>query len=240
MSVRHVSLIALAVVVSASSLFAQDDQAKKKAAVERKKATQAKREAAKGQRLTSKNAARAKMEAARKPALTTEQQNAAMAFARENHPELVPLINSLRKSRKADYNRALRDLHMATTRFGRLRERLPGDRYEQQLTIWKLDSRIKLQLAKWSVSKGKKLEADIRDSIAQRNAIRRQQLEQEVLRAKERLAKLEAAFAKASESKVDAEWERLSKSVKRRNSGQKKQSERKKKFKAKDSEPENP
>ena len=156
MSCRYGLVLALVVCTSAGSLFAQNDKANEKAAAERKQAAQAKREAAKGQRLTSKNATRAKAEVVRKPALSTEQQDAAMAFARENHPELVPLINSLRKSRKADYNRALRDLHSAATRLGRLKERLPGDRYEQQLSIWKLDSRIKLQLAKWSVSKNKK------------------------------------------------------------------------------------
>lgn len=231
MSFRSAMIFGLLACLSAGSLFAQDDSAKKKAAADRRKS-----KAARNQRLTSKKGAKTKTDTVRRTALSKEQQNAAMAFARENHSELVPLINSLKKQRPADYNRALRELHGATTRFGRLKERLPGDRYEQQLMLWKLDSHIKLQLAKWSVSSNENLESDIRRSLAERKEVRRQQYEQELLKAKERITKLESALNKLNSRSTDAEFEQLTKSVKRRKRPLRKQASRKQKAEAKASE----
>ena len=165
---------------------------------------------------------------ARKTAVTAEQRDVAMAFARDNHPELVPLISSLKESRPNDYNRALRELHVAAARFGKLRERLSTERYAQQLQLWKLDSRIKLQLAKWSVSPSKKLEGEIREAIAQRQSVRRQQYEQELLRAQDRVQKLQSAIQKLDDYSPDTEFDKLTKSVKRRRQSAKKPATRKK------------
>ncbi len=166
------------------------------------------------QRLTSAKEA----PAGKKIVLDKHQQDAAMAFAQKNHPELVPLINQLRKSRRSDYQRALRELHSASTRFGRLKERLSPERYEQQLTMWKLDSRIRLQLAKWSVTKDKRTQADIKKSLAKRNAIQREQYLEELKRLGERQARLELQLRKLDAADaVDTHWDRLAKSVARKN-----------------------
>ena len=219
----HTPIFVLVFCISTSSLFAQDDQPNKKSADRKKRAgVQAKREAARTERLTSAKAVKVDA-AARKSPLSKAHQAAAMAFARENHPELVPLIQSLKSGRQGDYNRALRELHSAASRFGKLKERLPNDRYERQLKLWKLDSRIKLQLAKWSVTKNTKLAADIRQSLEERNNIRRQQYEQELLRSQERIAKMESALEKVNDFSADAEFERLSRTVKRRKSVSRKQ-----------------
>lgn len=173
------------------------------------------------QRLTSATEAPAR----KKVALDKHQQDAAMAFARENHPELVPLINQLRKSRRSDYQRALRELHSASTRFGRLKERLSPERYEQQLTMWKLDSRIRLQLAKWSVSQDSGVEADIKKSLAERQAIQREQYKNDLVRLEKQQKRLKSLLGKLNAEGLVAEWERLSKSVARRNKAKAKKAE---------------
>ena len=166
--------------------------------------------------------------ATRKNPFSKQQQEDALAFARENHPELVPLVKQLTKTRRADYLRALRDLESASTRFGRLKERLSPEKYERQLAVWKLDSRIRLQLAKWSVKKDPQIEADVKKSLAERNAIQQQQFEDELARVKERQARLKSLIQNLQTKGVDAEWKRLSNSVARKNRSKKKAAEQKK------------
>lgn len=168
--------------------------------------------------------------AVRKSALSNKQQQNALTFARENHPELVPLIKQLSKTHSAEHARALRDLHTASNRFTRLRERLSPEKYEQQLAVWKLNSHIRLQLAKWSVSpvsRNEEIEADVKTSLAARNAIQRQQYEDELAKLKERMARLESLMGKL-DTNVDAEWERLSRSVTRKGRSKKKLDPKKK------------
>lgn len=211
MSLRVPLLLSIAICVSAGSILAQDDKAKTSTSRE-KAAARKKRDAAKAARS--------------KAGLSSSQQDTAMSFAQENLPELVPLLKSLQKTRRPDYNRALRELHSAAMRFGKMKERMQGDRYERQLSLWKLDWRIKLQVAKWSASPSDKLEADIRRSIAERRAIRQQQYELDLIQAKERVSKLENAIEKLNQSSADKEFEQLTRSAKRRRP-QKKQPKRK-------------
>ncbi|MFK7821672.1 MAG: hypothetical protein AB8G99_23370 [Planctomycetaceae bacterium] len=200
-------------VFSAPISLQEDSGAKKKqATTERRQAAEARKEEAKRKRVARNAAARTAN------ALSPEYKEAAMQFARENHPELVPLIEGLRKNREQDYKRALRDLHAAATRFGKAKSRLPAQRYEQQLEVWKLDSRIRLQLAKWSVSKDEDLESEIRKALAKRQEIQRSQFQQELVRLKERQMRVEELMGKLDSRSVEAEWGRMSKSVRRRKS----------------------
>lgn len=208
MSVR-VLTIGLLVLTGSGSVFGQEAREKKQA--ERRKQNAAARAAQQKQTLTSKSG-----DPSRRVALDKSQQTAAIAFAKANHSELVPLLNSLRKTRAADYKRELRQLHAASTRLSKMKERVPKERYEQELNVWKLDSRIRLQLAKWAVSKDDKLAADIRKSLAERQAIRKSQYEQELARLHERKAKVESMLNGLTSERLDQEWERLSKQVTRR------------------------
>ena len=124
--------------------------------------------------------------------------------------------------------RALRELNSASTRFGRLKERLTPEKYERQLAVWKLDSRIRLQLAKWSVKNDSQIEADVKKSLTERNAIQQRQFEDELARVEERQARLKSLIQKLQSKSVDAEWERLSNSVARKNKTRKKAAEQKK------------
>ncbi len=148
--------------------------------------------------------------------MTDEQQALALKFAREHHRELLPLLNRLRNSRPEEYQRALRDLHSAATRFGRLRERLSEAGYQRQLELWKLDSRIRLQLARWAVTQDEKLKAEIHNLIVARQSLRRDQYTQERDRLTERLKRINELLADPRLTSPEAEWTRLSRSVRPR------------------------
>ena len=208
MSVRLLT-IGLLVLTASGSVFAQEAREKKQ--TERRRQTASERAAQQKRTLTSKSG-----DVSRRVGLSKSQQTTALAFAKANHSELVPLLNSLKKTREADYKRELRQLHAASTRLSKMKERLPKERYEQELNVWKLDSRIRLQLAKWAVSKDDKLAADIRKSLAERQAIRKSQYEQELARLNERKAKVESMLNGLTNEKLGQEWERLSKQVTRR------------------------
>lgn len=189
----------------ATFALAQETKDQNKAGRRKQKTTQ------QAKTLTSKSG-----DVARRPVLSKSQQVSAIAFAKANHPELVPLLNSLKRTREADYNRELRQLYQASTRLGKLKSRVQVERYEQELTVWKLDSRIRLQLAKWAVSKDSKLEAEIRNALAERQAIRKAQYERELAQLNERQAKLQSMLKSFTGTKLDKEWEQLSKSVARK------------------------
>ncbi len=208
MSSRTFAIILL--VFTTSSAFAQV-KSDRKAAGARRQNTARTKPAPQKKTLTSKSG-----DLSRRTALNKSQQAAALAFAKANHPELVPLLNSLKRRREADYNRELRQLHQASTRLGKLKERLQKERYEQELAVWKLDSRIRLQLARWAVSRDDELGSEIRKSLAERQAIRKAQYERELARLNERRTKVDSMLRGLTDEKLDKEWQQLSKSIARR------------------------
>ena len=205
------TLVIVSLVFLTSSAFAQGTSDRKPAGSRKQDNERAKSAQQKKKTLTSKSG-----DISRRTALSKSQQTAAIAFAKANHPELVPLLNSLKRRRETDYNRELRQLHSASTRLGKLKERMQKERYEQELAVWKLDSRIRLQLAKWSVSKDDKLGSEIRKALTERQAIRKAQYERELARLNERQSRVESMLRGLTDEKLDKEWDQLSKSVTRR------------------------
>ncbi|MFO1021470.1 MAG: hypothetical protein U0903_12350 [Planctomycetales bacterium] len=57
------------------------------------------------------------------PGVTEDQAQQALAFAAEQHPELAKLLDTLKATRKAEFQRALRELHMARTRLENIKTR---------------------------------------------------------------------------------------------------------------------
>jgi len=206
----HTLVIAFLVFMTGSA-FAQGTTDKKPVGPRKQNTERARSAQQKKKTLTSKSA-----DISRRTGLNKSQQATAIAFAKANHPELVPLLNSLKRRREPDYNREVRQLHQASTRLGKLKERVQNERYEQELAVWKLDSRIRLQLAKWSVSKDDKLGSEIRKALAERQAIRKAQYERELARLDERRTKVESMLRGLTDEKLDKEWEQLSKSITRR------------------------
>jgi len=82
--------------------------------------------------------------------LTDAEKAAALKFAEKNHPELAQLIAKLKENQPTQYRDALKHLNRAVVRFERLGEK-QDDRYLLQLAIWKIDSRVGLEVARVSV-----------------------------------------------------------------------------------------
>lgn len=166
----------------------------------------------------SEAASKTKNDAARKSVrteLSDQDQRLAMEFAKEHHPELFRLLEQLQKSRPAEFSRGIRDLHQQTQNILRSKEKNP-QRYESQLTAWKLDSQIRVLTARWTRTKDQSLEKQIRELLAQRQELKKSQLEADEKRLQEQLRRIEeqkAAMAAPLDERVNAEWEQMSRKV---------------------------
>ncbi|MEZ6130127.1 MAG: hypothetical protein R3C59_15690 [Planctomycetaceae bacterium] len=146
-------------------------------------------------------------------ALSSEQEQRALEFAREHHPELAELLDGLQKRSQSGFSKGVRDIHTAVVRLERVRERQPA-RFETELNNWKLDSEIRLLTARWSMSQDPELEKQIRERLRQRRENRIDQLKSEREKLVARLAQLDNQIGMgAAELEVElaAEWDRLAK-----------------------------
>jgi hypothetical protein len=136
----------------------------------------------------------AKTNAARRPPktpaqLAAEREAAALAFAREHHPELLTLIEKLRKENRREYNLAIRDLSQASDRLTRIKKQSPAQ-YEVALAAWKLDSRAHLLAARLTMSPDPALEAELKQVLRDRVDLRLQEYQFERDRIQTRLVTL--------------------------------------------------
>ena len=107
--------------------------------------------------------------------MTPAREAQALHFAHRNHPQLAKLLSQLETNNKTGYKRALRDLFQASERLARIKERSP-ERYELSLRAWKLDSRIRLLLARMTMSDDVALESELKAALLERVDIRVQEL----------------------------------------------------------------
>ena len=123
--------------------------------------------------------------------ITPERQAAALKFAELHHPELYQLVNGLKRARRAEYHKAVRQLYNDSERLARLKERLPS-RYELALSEWQLDSRLRLLVARMTMSAGDpELEGQLRELLKKRLDVRMELLKLDRERQAARLEKLE-------------------------------------------------
>lgn len=143
--------------------------------------------------------------------ISPAEMAAAMEFARIHHPELFRLLEQLQKSRPDEFQKGIRDLHVQTQGITKLKERNPA-RYESQLEAWKLDSQIRVLVARWSRSKEPELKTQVRTLLAERQHLRMKHIEQEEKRLQEQLRKLQEqknAMSAPLEERVQKEWDQL-------------------------------
>ena len=135
----------------------------------------------------SKNTAAAPQ---RKAAIDKHQADAALRFARKHHPELAELLEGLRKSDTRNFQAGLVSLVRDIERLDKLAER-DKERYGVSLDIWKLDSRIRLETARHSMSPDEDFEPRLRPLVEQRRAARIRLLKLYRQRTIERLARFD-------------------------------------------------
>jgi hypothetical protein len=146
----------------------------------------------------AKGAAPANVPAKPKPApakpktaaqVAAERETAALAFARQHHPELLTLIDKLRKENRREYNMAIRDLSQASDRLTRLKKQSPAQ-YDVALAAWKLDSRAHLLAARMTMTPDPAMEAELKQVLRERVDLRLKEYKFERDRIQQRLATL--------------------------------------------------
>ena len=138
---------------------------------------------------------------------------AAMAFVRENHPELATLLDQLKPMKPEEYRRAIRELAQVGKSLATLKTNNPR-RYEAALETWKARSRVQLVVARLSNANAEataELESQLRQSVqAQIDAeIRQARVDKEVVeerarRLGEALSRLESRRESAVETRVQS------------------------------------
>lgn len=123
-----------------------------------------------------------------------QQAAAALAFAAEHHPELVPLLERLRREATAEFSAAVADLEKTRERIARLGDRQP-EKQAAALADWKLSSRIRLALARLATNPSAEAEAELRELVAARARKRMAAARAERERTAARLEKLTAELA---------------------------------------------
>jgi|GEM_PF-383886 len=126
---------------------------------------------------------------------TKEREAAAMTFVRVNHPELAALLEQLKLSDNAEYQRAIRELFVSSERLAQLQERSPR-RYADELELWKVNSRIQLLVARLAMmpeadAADSPLKNELRPAVEAQVELRRAQLAADIDRATSRLAELQ-------------------------------------------------
>lgn len=122
------------------------------------------------------------------------REKVARRFAAEHHPELARLLGELAKQDRKQYDAAITDIHRAIDRMEKYREKHP-ERYEATLEDWKISSRIRLAVARMSLTKDPELEAQLRELVAARQQLRLKPLRTEAERIESRLEKIRTTLA---------------------------------------------
>jgi hypothetical protein len=161
---------------------------------------------------------KAKKETARRETATTlpsDRERAARKFAEEHHPELAKLLKQLQENAPREYADAVAELDRTRDRLEKNRERQP-ERYEAELSEWKLTSRIRLTLARMAMNDDPQLESELRAMVRERQDLRLQLLRTERDRIEKRLDKIRSVLAEAEKNPdraVDRELASLKKGI---------------------------
>ncbi|HVJ84157.1 MAG TPA: hypothetical protein VM452_00860 [Caulifigura sp.] len=148
--------------------------------------------------------------------ISEQDEAAALAFAKEHHPELAKLLGPMKARHPKEYHRALRELSRASDRLARMQSRSP-ERYSIELDLWKAESRLRLASAKSAMTDDDERREQIEKLVTDRNSLKLRLLEFEKAEAEQRLAQvskqIEALKAQEAES-VRKEVDRLVNSAK--------------------------
>jgi hypothetical protein len=113
---------------------------------------------------------------------------------------LIQLLDTLQHDMESRYGQAIRQLYQTSERLTRIKERSEED-YQLQLSLWKVDSRIQLHVARVSVS-GRSRAAEIEGLetlLRERVLVRRQILEREREKLQARMDRVDASLDRLSD-----------------------------------------
>ncbi len=148
--------------------------------------------------------------------MTPERQAAALKFAELHHPELYELLQNLKQGRRPEYQEAVRQLYNDSERLARLKERMPA-RYPLALAEWQLDSRLRLLVARMTMSTDDpELDAQLQELLKKRLDTRLELLKLDRERLAARVAKMDdhiQAIEDDRESAIEKDLQRIRRSL---------------------------
>ena len=154
--------------------------------------------------------------------LTAKQEATATAFAKRHHRELFNLLKQLKEMDAERYESAISELHKTNERIERFKARMP-DRYKSEIELWKIDSRVRLLIARSVNGMEEETREQVKTLLLKRNRIRAAQIKSEIARLNERAEKLTEQMeqlTKENESLAQRDLERLMRSAQSRSNSQ--------------------
>ncbi len=143
-----------------------------------------------------------------------------LTFIDKNHPELLKSIDWLKKERPTQYDNALRGISGQLRRLKAIKKH-SNDRYELELKLWQVDSKIRLLAGQQTLKPSDEQKAELLELIAEDMKLR-PQVEMERINAqldslKERQQKIEKRIANGmDDSKVSQRLEEILERTQRR------------------------
>jgi len=145
------------------------------------------------------------------PRFTEEREAAALFFIKKHVPEVLPLLEELKKNNPAQYQQEIREVFQATEMFADLQD--DPRRHELELKIWKTETKAQTLVAKLSTPKEErtKVEANLQemarelvDLDIQVLELKADQLDKELGEVKDELARTKEQMDKSIKAKYDA------------------------------------
>jgi hypothetical protein len=156
------------------------------------------------------------------PRFTEEREAAALCFLKKHVPEVLPLLEELKKNHPAQYQHEIREVFRVTEMLADLQD--DPRRHDLELKIWKTESKAHALIAKLSAPKEErkdveanlqKLARELVDLDIQVLELRADQLDKELGEVKDELAKAREQVDK----NVKARYEGLLEQAKKRKKG---------------------
>jgi hypothetical protein len=153
------------------------------------------------------------------PRFTEEREAAALFFVKKNLPELLPLLEQLKKNSVERYELEIREIFQVTELLADLRDE--PRRYELELKIWKTENRAHAlvgQLSTPSEDERKKIEGQLQelakelvDLDVQELELRAEELDKELGEVKDELTKLRDNLDKQTKERYEMLLEKVKK-----------------------------
>jgi hypothetical protein len=169
--------------------------------------------------ISPRTALAAETETVNLPRFTEEREAAALFFVKKHVPELLPLLEELKKTNMPAYELEVREIFQVTELLADLRDE--PRRYELELKIWKVENRAHALVAKLSTpsdEERKKIEGQLQDLAKelveldiQVLELKAEQLDKELGEVKDELAKSRDNIDKNTKDRYTALLEKVKK-----------------------------
>ena len=153
------------------------------------------------------------------PRFTEEREAAALFFVKKQAPDLLPLLNKLKKDDPKQYQLEIREVFHVTEMLAELMDE--PRRYELELKIWKTESKAHALVAKLSTpneDERKRIEASLQEMARelveldiQVLEVKADQLDKELGEAKDELAKAREQIDKDTKARYESLLEQAKK-----------------------------